>query len=64
MSLLRKQESRLLCACCGVPTEQVETLEYALDCRFRGHDTPHPAATSEPPSSPAGGKEKHISPFG
>jgi len=39
VSFLRKQESRLLCACsCGLDG-QSRTLEYFLDSRLRGNDT-------------------------
>ena len=41
MSLLRKQQSRLLCACSGVPVWQAGPGNmdccYFLDCRFRGN---------------------------
>jgi len=46
MSFLRKQESRLLCACQGVLAGQAGTRECALDSRFRGNDTPQPASPS------------------
>ena len=39
MSFLRKQESRLLCACSWGLDGQSRTLEYFLDSRFRGNDT-------------------------
>jgi hypothetical protein len=35
VSLLRKQQSRLLYVCDGVPPGQVGTLGYFLDCRLR-----------------------------
>ena len=36
---LRKQQSRLLCACSRVPAGQAGTVGYFLDCRLRGSDT-------------------------
>ena len=38
MSFLRKQESRLLCVCYGVPAMQSGTQRYFLDCHFHGND--------------------------
>jgi len=45
---LRKQQSRLLCACSGVPVWQpgpgnMESC-YVLDSRFRGSDIANPAS--------------------
>jgi len=39
VSFLRKQQSRLLCACYGVSAGQVGTLGYFLDSRLRWNDT-------------------------
>jgi len=54
---LRKQQSRLLCACSGVPVWQAGPGNmdccYFLDCRFRGNDTLQPAAIRSQPASPA-----------
>jgi len=51
VSFLLKQESRLLCACYGVPAGQAGTLEYFQDCRFRGNENRrdiHPASPHRP----------------
>ena len=39
VSFLRKQQSRLFCACFWGPDGQVGTLGYFLDSRLRGNDT-------------------------
>jgi hypothetical protein len=39
VSFLRKQESRLLCACTVFLLGKGEIWKYVLDCRFRGSDT-------------------------
>jgi len=56
MSFLRKQESRLRCACSCGPDGQAGTLGYFLDSRLCGNDTPHPAWPTARPASPAGGE--------
>jgi len=56
MSFLRKQESRLRCACSCGPDGQAGTLGYFLDSRLRGNETPHPAWPSARPASPTVGR--------
>ena len=52
---LRKQQSRLLCACSGVPVWQAGpgNMDYCyfLNSRLRGNDTPQPACFALEPAS-------------